>query len=231
MEEQVQNQPSLTTTPSAPPPTQSKNNKRMMVVLIILLLVSLVTNGYFVYQNYYLKQKVASETEPTKTAPTPIISLSKDTKTYFNESHQFSFDYPQNLKPYELSNGVVTFLPEDVYDACKTAHESENKDMQAFEPCYKAIFNFNGFEPNPTENYEEHAKDIKDFAKLSTFTDDGNRIWQTSLVLGQVYNFTAFSKTDNTLIKLSFQYGFNAPSEEKILDFFSQILSTFKSLE
>ena len=49
--------------------------------------------------------------------------------------------------------------------------------------------------------------------------------------MGQVYNFNAFTTINNDFIHISFQYGFNTPSEQEILDFFNQILSTFKFVE
>jgi hypothetical protein len=204
-------------------------------LLAPILSTFLVTAVVFGIGGYYLG-KQSSNSQDVSIQPAPSAKTMNDAQTnqvintnkstYLDQKNSFSFEYPLNLKPLELSNGVVSFLPEDVYDSCKAAQGS--KDMQAFEPCYKAVFNLNGFEMNPVEDYSKYSSSNKEVAKLSAYTDSQGRTWDAGLVLGQVYNFNAFSTVDNKPIKISFQYGFDAPSQEKVISFFNEILSTFK---
>ena len=198
-----------------------------LFLLVILVVAAIGAIGYLAYQNAQPRQ----EQHAIDVTPTQALVVNEDKNTYFSKKHQFSFDYPGTLNPYELSNGVVSFLPTEFYDACKTAHESENSSFEAFEPCNKAIFNFNGFETNPDESYEDYVKDNTNFATFRTFKDGADRTWNTGLGYGQVYNFDAFTEIENIPIKISFQYGFNAPAEGEVFSFFNQILSTFKFAE
>lgn len=222
-----------------------KNNSLLVALTTSVLLTTIVVGSIV-----YFWQKLAREKEVSllwekihslekqvstmksatialqPTLSSPMTNTVDNWVSYIDSKLGFEFKYPQNLKPLKLSNGVVTFLPQENYDLCKKAQES--RDMNALKPCYEAVFTFNGYQINPPQSYEEYIKDIKDFATLSSFTDGKNRTWNTSLVLGQVYNFDAFTQIDNTTIHISFQYGFNAPSEQEILSFFNHILSTFQ---
>jgi len=170
----------------------------------------------------------AQSTARGKISPTQKNVFNADKNTYVSQQHKFSLKYPAGLKPLELANGVVSFLPQEVYDNCRLAQES--KDFQAYDPCFNAQFNLNGIEVDPAENYAEYSSSNKDVAILSTYTDTQNRIWNTGLVLGQVYNFDAFGTVDSKLMRISFQYGFDAPLEIEVITFFNEILSTIESI-
>lgn len=215
--------------PTLPP--QTKTN--LMMPILVTFLVSGVVfgfGGYFLGKQSSNPQNISTEsTQPTTTEMNdskPSNAVNVDKNTYVDQKNKFSFSYPSNLKPFELANGVVSFLPQDVYDACKSAQGS--KDIQAFEPCSKAQFNLNGFEVSPTESYSKYSSDNENIAILSTYTDSQDRTWNTGLVLGQVYNFDAFGTVDSRPVKISFQYGFNAPSEKEVVSFFNEILATLK---
>lgn len=233
--------PEINQQPMAEPVPQpsEKPNKLLIPLLSVIILALLGSTGFFAY--HYFQQsndfpansnqplQTNTPTTPPKTTNAPQNNTTIEWKTFIDDSHGISFDYPTNLKPFELANGVVSFLPEDVYPDCKIAHETEVEGIQVYEPCYKALFNYNGYESNPTEDYETHVQEVRDFATLSTYTDDKNREWKISLVLGQVYNYTAFAEINGTPIKVSFQYGFDALEEDEIFDFFNKVLSSFSN--
>lgn len=220
-------------TSSDQPQIHSQPKSNMMMPVLVAFVATAAIFGIGGY--YFGKQMVPSQnvvTQPaTQTAkemqePEQSPSIAEDKSTYVDPKNTFSFEYPSNLKPFELPNGVVSFLPQEVYDDCKSVQGS--KDIEAFEPCLKAQFNLNGFEVSPAESYSEYSSKNKDFAVLSVYTDSQGRTWNTGLVFGQVYNFDAFATIDSKPIRLSFQYGFHAPTEKEVLTFFNEILSTFK---
>lgn len=150
----------------------------------------------------------------------PQVSMN----TYIDPKNRFSFDYQINLRPLELSSGVVTFLPSIVYDVCKKGLET--KDAKSLDTCRIGMFNLTGFEISSTKSYEAFTKANKGAAILGTYTDDKGRVWKTSLILGEVYNYDAFTTVNGKTIRISFQYSSTPPSQDKVINFFNQILST-----
>ncbi len=207
----------------------------MKLHLIRLILIALLFLALFIFATL-LKSRPVEEHglgAISSNLQTEIINpkqdnvFNADKNTYVSQQHKFSLKYPASLKPLELANGVVSFLPQEVYENCRLAQGS--KDFQAYDPCFKAKFNLNGIEVDPAENYAEYSSSNKDVAILSIYTDTQNRIWNTGLVLGQVYNFDAFGTVDSKLMRISFQYGFDAPSEIEVITFFNEILSSIES--
>lgn len=203
--------------------------KSISLPLIAIILATIGVVGYLVYQQNDRLKQLPSQAEQTAKFSE---STTDEWKTYVDEESQFSFKYPQNLKPLELSNGVVTFLPKDSHQQCKEvlAQDFETvDDLSIYDPCNVARFNLSGYQVNPSENYQQHLDDLGSAARPSSFTDEKNRTWHTTLVQGQVYNFTAFTQINNTPIKVSFQYGFRPPQEDEVIAFFNQVLTTFEA--
>lgn len=91
----AQSIPTVEPTPVTPPPTPQKSNG-ILAFGIILLSVSLLTLvGYFVYQNYQLRQTVSA---PVSISPAPypinIPDITANWQTYTNSD--LSFKYPDN---------------------------------------------------------------------------------------------------------------------------------------
>lgn len=131
--------------------------------------------------------------------------------TYKDSKLHIEFKYPDYLVYKDLRNGVISF--------------SDNQN--------KTKFNFSGFSALSTAGYQDHLQQRKNNGPIldqKTFTDSQNRVWQTDMALGEVYNFTGTLNQQGTYYIVSLQSGFDeeADNGNSFRNFANQILSSFK---
>ncbi len=210
----------------------------LVITLVVLLFLSTLTTIYFFNLTQQLtKQQVKDRVQSTTTfatTPKPTITQTNvvytaNWKTYEDRNKKFSFKYPDNLSYLSLQNDVFSFFKskEDL-DGCRKNLLTKDPQNQS---CFKAKFNFNGFSKYSQAEYNGYMEEEKKSGNPvnhKTYTDSQGRLWQTDIVLGEGYNFSATYNTNNIYYVVSFQAEGFTQSEEEARTFFEIILSTIE---
>lgn len=191
-----------------------------LIVIIIIAIVGLV--AVFVFSK---NTSIFNET-PISTQPASNQSEVVETShVYTNEEEKFSFEYPKELEPYTYSNGVVAFFNQEDIENCKKFQETQSSELQY--ACYKAIFNLSGFKVLSQNDYLQKvsSQTSEDVYTPRTIVDSQNRTWKTFQMLGEAFNFDAYTAYNNNYLVIHFQ------SQDERRNFFHQLLSSVKILE
>jgi len=189
----------------------SKPNNKLVVGAVVLILLLLTSTGLLAYQNFQLQKQIASLQSTPSPSPSPTPDPTANWKTYTNQKLIFSFKYPDNLVFKDLGNSVIDF--------------SDSKN--------NTNFNLNGFEILSSVDYQKYLSERKSSGNLQNqkaFTDSQDRLWQTDMGLGEVYNFTGILNQQDKFYVVSLQSGSDQEADggANFRDFANQILSTFK---
>lgn len=109
-----QAEPQETIQPDLSPLLQEKKSKSgFAIILLILLFASLGITGFFIYQNYLLKQQIPPKTKFALPSPSPAlipsptysivpsliptVNITANWLTYSNENVAFTFKYPKEI--------------------------------------------------------------------------------------------------------------------------------------
>lgn len=146
-------------------------------------------------------------------------------RLYTNSEKNFSFEYPKEIEEYTYSNGVIAFFKQEDIQNCKKFQETQNSGLQ--DACYKAVFNLSGFEVLSQNDYQKKVSSqaSEDVYIPKTVVDSQNRTWKTFQMLGESFNFDAYTTNNGKYIGIHFQ------SLTDKREFFNQTLSTIKILE
>lgn len=215
--------------PQAVPPQAPPAPKYPLVPFLLALLFFLISL-FLAYQNMQLQKQITQLS--IQSSPTPIVQRqpSAETnianwKTYTVSGSQASFMYPTSLSYLKFENGVVGFFDDsNKLENCKNDMRQQVRRIDT--PCLDHKFSFNDFKIYTQSEYENYQKQ-NSLLYPKTFIDLAGRVWQTDLVLGEAYNFSATTKTNNKYYNVFFQ-SLEPSFGDKTRDFFDQILSTFK---
>lgn len=197
----------------ASPEIKPKPSRTVLILSVLLIAMTCVAAvlGYLLFTIQCHKCDITETAEQQVDSTSPTMTIGQLSKTYTDDVFHFSFNYPEGLSPYEQSNGVVLFLPNENYEACKTADESKTSDFNAFTPCYSSAFNFNGFQ-------------VLDSSAQVTHNE-----WQIEVEYGEVYNISATSSIDGIPVKISFQKSpSDTATEQDAKTYIEQLVQTFR---
>lgn len=216
------------TMPTSPPPAAPSNKKYFFLSFFITLFcVALLSLALYLYrQNISLKSELASTPTPTPvSSPDPTA----DWQTVANEN-KFSFQYPNNFTKKDFSTTELLLTADDNVHQFRinVFKKPPTKSIQAF--VYEGAMG-----KNYGKEYQDQGSNYKVTFEL-VFEKTGIKVWQPSdnFPSGAGTYLRLIEYADN-LIWFSLEPYNNSgtliPSQDKYVDIFDQILSTFKFTE
>lgn len=228
--------------PTSPqlPLSPKSSNSLTVISMALFILLSLGAVAFLYYQNQQLKTMLASyQTSVASPTSTPTADPTANWKTFSASfgSIKYTFKYPQNLNPLITENGSVSFFEkQDDQVNCEKIFKGL-LPMSSNSPCLNNFltisitvyttkdFDSSGINPKSGTNSPPIVPKI--------LTDNQGRTWQTDMVLGEVFNFTGITTSDENTYVVGIQSGFGQEADNGISfrNLANQILSTFKFLE
>lgn len=243
----MENQPVPPITPPTPQPSPPENlpvspikkiSKLLITTLVLLFLATTGAAGYFVYQNYQLKQ--APQPQPSllpiaTTSPAPTPNPTANWETYINEKYRYTIKYPPTLF-VQGGPQQIFFIKKETTTAERMGYSDQlveimvNKAIQRFESYYQAQDNkiVEGYGDLKLRNYlierfwaVEYGYDEKSKEKE---IEEQKKAMESGASVGMIYFPRGIIiNKDGTIIEISTNSYFGEFKQT-----FDQILSTFK---
>ena len=197
-----------------------KQIKYLIILLSILLAISVILAGFFAYQTQNLTKEIKKLRNEELITQTLTPSSTVGWKTYISTDNSFTFKFPDDWQ----------VQPANIFGS-RTVNEFRYNNNPFFE--VSLVGNYSQITGKRFSNLEEYIGKTRSqyskniiinnllAVKITDPGDGGHIIPYEEMII--------FSKDNNNIISLYFNYGFYPESEKgKVFD---QILSTFKFLD